>query len=124
MIRGHPDSWQPEEIFGQEQGSNNLINQRIVGEVNLDDFDVSHTKDDIQWRGDDEEGVQRRLKTEAADFIQVAKVPRKGQAPDSRGPSETEVQAAVDELITDLGSQQLRTSSTSSMCLHQKWRNG
>jgi hypothetical protein len=105
VIRGHPNSWRPEEIFGQEQGSNNLINQRITGEINLDMFEVSHTKDDILWQGDEEDLVQERLKSESTDFINIARPPRKGR-PDTRGPSETEIQAAVDELKTELESKE------------------
>jgi hypothetical protein len=105
VIRGHPDSWRPEEIFGQEQGSNNLINQRITGEINLDMFEVSHTKDGILWQGDEEEKVQDMLKQEATDFIEVARLHRRAHGPDSRGPSETEVQTAVDELRSELQSQ-------------------
>ena len=48
LIRGWPDSWRPEKIFGVG-GRNDLINQRLVGEVNLEDFEVSHTKDEINW---------------------------------------------------------------------------
>src|SRR5207253_658559 len=83
VIRGHPNNWRPEEIFGQEQGSNNLINQRITGEINLDMFEVSHTKDDILWQGDEEDQVQAKLKDESADFINIARPPRKGSK-DSR----------------------------------------
>lgn len=105
VIRGHPDAWRPEEIFGQLLGSNDLINQRITGEINLDDFEVSHTKDDILWQGDDEDLVQDQLRLESLDFVQIAKEPRKGKN-DTRGPSETEVQAAVDEITTELESKQ------------------
>mgnify|MGYP006274582851 CR=1 FL=1 len=38
VIQGQPSAWRPRAIFGQEDGSNDLINQRIVGEVNLDQF--------------------------------------------------------------------------------------
>lgn len=105
VVRGHPDSWRPEEIFGQVQGTNDLINQRITGEINLDMFDVSHTKSDILWQGDEEEEVQKQLKQVSNEFIQVARTPRKGRT-DVRGPSETEVQTAVDELKSELESKE------------------
>lgn len=105
VIRGHPDAWRPEEIFGQLQGSNDLINQRITGEINLDDFEVSHTKDDILWQGDEEDQVQKELRRITTDFMKVAEEPRKGR-PDTRGPSEAEVQTAVDELKSELESTQ------------------
>ena len=59
VVKGWPDSWRPEEIYGQFQGSNDLINQRLIGELRLDDFDVSHTKDDILWLGNEEEQLQK-----------------------------------------------------------------
>ena len=101
VIRGWPDSWRPESLYGQFQGSNDLINQRLIGEIHLDGFQVSHTKDDILWLGDDEEEVQRLLKEECSDYAAVAKRPRKS-LDDGRGPSETETQAAIDELVNEL----------------------
>ena len=50
VVRGWPESWRPENIYGF-QGRNDLINQRLVGEIHLNDFEVSHTKDDILWYG-------------------------------------------------------------------------
>lgn len=76
MIKGYPDSWRPQEIFGQEQGSNNLVNQRIVGEFNLDDFDVTHTKDDIQWSDEEAERVERAIRSEIADYLIIAETVR------------------------------------------------
>ena len=31
VVKGWPDSWRPEAIYGQFQGSNDLINQRLIG---------------------------------------------------------------------------------------------
>lgn len=105
VIKGHPDAWRPESIFGQLQGSNDLINQRITGEVNLDEFLVSHTKDDIQWVGNEEDEVQDRLKEVSLDYVRTARDSRRTQK-DKRGPTETEVQTAVDELRTEMLSQE------------------
>lgn len=103
VIRGFPDAWRPEEIFGQVQGSNDVVNQRIAGELHVNDFAVSHTKDDILW-GNDEAEVQVKLREEATDYIAIAKVPFKNS--DARGPSPAEVQVAVDELKTELQSKE------------------
>jgi hypothetical protein len=46
------------------QGSNDLVNQRLVGEIHLDGFDVSHTKDSILWRDNQEEDVEEKLRNE------------------------------------------------------------
>lgn len=75
VIRGWPDAWRPQPIFGQVQGSNDLVNQRLVGEVELDGFEVSHTKDDILWFGSEEDDVGEALKYELANLIQLAKLP-------------------------------------------------
>ena len=107
VVRGWPDSWRPESLYGQLQGSNDLINQRLIGEIHLDAFEVSHTKDDILWFGDDEDAVQISLKKFCSDYAVVAKTRRKG-SDDDRGPSETETQAAIDELVTELSSPELK----------------
>ena len=44
VVRGWPDAWRPSTLFGQFQGSNDLVNQRLVGEISLDDFDVTTRK--------------------------------------------------------------------------------
>ena len=106
VIRGWPDSWRPESLFGQRLGSNDLINQRLIGEIHLDGFQVSHTKNDILWLGVDEEEVQRSLKEACGDYAGVAKRARK-HPDDERGPSEIETRAAVDELVNELSSAEL-----------------
>ena len=60
--RGWPDAWRPSSLYGQLQGSNDLVNQRLIGEIHLDGFEVSHTKDNILWRGNQEDEVEEKLK--------------------------------------------------------------
>ena len=103
VIRGWPDSWRPESLYGQFQGSNDLINQRLIGEIHLDDFQVSHTKDDILWLGDDEDEIQRLLKEHCSDYAEVAQR-RRRRIDDNRGPSDTETRTAIDELESELTS--------------------
>jgi hypothetical protein len=104
VLRAHPDEWRPEIIFGAG-GRNDLINQRLAGELHFDDFEVSHTKDAILWVGDEQDEVEKRLKEASVDYVAVARIPLKDLT-DRRGPSETEVQAAVDELKTEMQSPQ------------------
>ncbi len=106
VVKGWPVSWRPESLFGQFQGSNDLINQRLMGEIHLDEFQVSHTKDDILWLGDEEEEIHKLLKEHCGEYAEVAKRARRG-TDDSRGPSEKETQAALDELIVELSSTEL-----------------
>lgn len=110
VIRGWPDSWRPFKLFGlQEQGSNNLVNQRLVGEIELDGFEVSHTKDDIQWFGSQEEEVEEKLYQECIDYKRIASIPKK-RRDDERGPSELETSLAVDELRRELFSPEMMDS--------------
>ncbi|MFT3786023.1 MAG: ATP-binding protein [Tepidisphaeraceae bacterium] len=43
---GGEEGWRPEEIFGK---SNSYRYQRVFGELHLEGFDVSHTKDGFRW---------------------------------------------------------------------------
>lgn len=101
VIKGWPDSWRPTSLYGQLQGSNDLVNQRLVGEIHLDEFEVSHTKDDILWLGSQEDGVEAGLKKFCGDYRDIALRKRK-KADDQRGPSEIETNTAIDELKREL----------------------
>jgi len=106
VVRGWPDSWRPESVYGQYLGSNDLVNQRLLGEIHLDDFDVTHTKDDILWLGDEQDEVQDHLRKICADYIAVARSRRKG-SDDERGPSDVEIQTAIEEMQQELTSSEL-----------------
>lgn len=103
VIKGWPDSWRPHAVFGEAR--NDLINQRLVGDINLEDFEISHTKDDINWYGDEEEQVGDKLKSVCQDYITAARVHRKGA---TSGPSTTEVDAAIKALAEELQSSEFR----------------
>lgn len=107
VIRGWPDSWRPSSLYGQLQGSNDLVNQRLVGEIHLDGFDVSHTKDDILWLGDQEEEVERQLKEHCTDYRRFTLERRAKEDQDQRGPKSIEIEAAVDELVRELQSPEM-----------------
>jgi hypothetical protein len=47
MIAGFPDSWKPEQIFGEGGGRNDRANQRIFGEIHLDGATVTQDKSDL-----------------------------------------------------------------------------
>ena len=100
LIKGWPDSWRPEKVFGVG-GRNDLINQRVVGEVNLEDFEVSHTKDEINWDGLEEELVEEGLLKVCKPFMETARKARGGQAAD-HGPNDLQVDAAVQTLEEEL----------------------
>lgn len=46
LIEGGEDPYRPEEIFGSP---NKWIYQRLVGEIHVEGFEVSHTKDGLLW---------------------------------------------------------------------------
>jgi hypothetical protein len=101
VVKGWPDAWRPHSLYGQLQGSNDLVNQRLVGEIHLDDFEVTHTKDDIVWFGSEEESVEEALEERCKDYREAAKQFRKGDN-DQRGPTQTETDVAIDELKREL----------------------
>jgi hypothetical protein len=99
VIKGWPVSWRPQEIYGQVEGSNDLVNQRLVGEIRLNDFDVTHTKDDIQWSEGEQDTVERLLRSEIEDLITLARNTRvRPKAGPGRGP----IQNATRELQSTL----------------------
>jgi Histidine kinase-, DNA gyrase B-, and HSP90-like ATPase len=102
MVQTWPDAWHPESLYGQTAGSNDLVNQRLVGEIHLDDFEVSHTKDDISWVDDEEDRVQAELKRICAEYRAVAKETRK-----SRQHKQAAIDAAARALQEELESPEL-----------------
>lgn len=100
LIKGWPDSWRPEKVFGVG-GRNDLINQRVVGEVNLEEFEVSHTKDEINWNGLEEELVEKGLRNVCKPFMETARNARRGVAVE-HGPSDLHVDAAVQTVEEEL----------------------
>lgn len=106
VVKGWPDSWRPETLYGQYQGSNDLVNQRLIGEIHLNEFDVSHTKDDILWLGEQEEQVEAGLQEHCGDYRDIAQEYRKYRD-DSRRPSEIETTTAIDEFKRELSSPEI-----------------
>lgn len=71
------NSYKPTSIFGdQEDGSNDLVNQRVTGEIFLENFEVSHTKDKIVWQGNEEEDLDKKLGEICADMRELARTLR------------------------------------------------
>jgi len=65
------EGWfKPSLIFGdQENGRNDLINQRVVGEIYLDGFAISHTKDKVIWQEDEYDQLDEKLKEVSKEAI-------------------------------------------------------
>ena len=108
VIIGWPSSYRPTMLFGtQEGGRNDLINQRLVGELCLDGFDVSHTKDAILFVDDEEEELDNRLFEECSDLRKTALSYRKYKA-DERLAFEVKSDAAINEFAKELESNEIR----------------
>lgn len=67
------NNFKPSLVFGeQDEGSNDLVNQRVLGELFLDGFSVSHTKDKIVWEKNEEEELDEKLGAICADMRELA----------------------------------------------------
>lgn len=105
VVTGWPDSYRPETIFGaQEGGSNDLVNQRLFGELVLDKFEISHTKDQILFEDNEQEVLEAKLAKTLADLRQLAQTHRKGADERVRSPSEAHRNAALNAIEEEIAS--------------------
>ena len=58
IMGSHDDSYRPAEIFGR---SNSYTYQRLFGELTMNGFEVSHTKDGFRWEEQEEEFLEQLL---------------------------------------------------------------
>ena len=103
IIYGQPTAWRPSSLYGQEQGSNDVVNQRLVGEIHLDEFVPSHTKNAILWQDDEEDLINEKLHSLFADYRLKAKEGVRGVG---SGPSAQSVDIAIDQLKETLTSKE------------------
>lgn len=99
-VQGWYDAWRPEDIFGAG-GRNDLINQRLTGELTMDEFAASHTKDSIVWSDDDESELIDYLK-ELATAHELIHIARTHRGADSTAYSADDVQAVITRLGHEL----------------------
>jgi len=98
-VRAAPEAWRPERIMGINR--NDLVNQRLIGEIHLDDFEVTQTKDNIQWFGDEQEKVEKELQSRISAQVGEARRPAKDRN-DERGPSSVAVGMAIEAVRKEL----------------------
>jgi hypothetical protein len=98
VIVGRPLGYRPFTIFGEAR--NDLLNQRLYGQLNLDGFPVNHLKDDFLWDGR-EDDFQQKLREKAVDYIDFARRyrPSKGKG---LTPSSAVVVSTNEELAEEL----------------------
>ena len=65
--------YKPKNIFG---GPNSYSQQRLIGEIHLDRWDVTHIKNDIQWEGGLEDKLLEEIKKEISDLIKLSETLR------------------------------------------------
>jgi hypothetical protein len=99
-LRGWLDSWRPEEIFGDAR--NDLLNQRVAGELFVDAFSASHTKDAVDWDDDEEEVLGKLLKERAAEYGLLREAKRKVTQGRESHEGELETAEARSKLATQL----------------------
>ncbi len=66
------ETYKPQQIFGTP---GNFRSQRVIGEMFVEGFDVTHTKDGIQWNGEDDlilEGIHRQINSPKMPLLEQA----------------------------------------------------
>lgn len=81
VVGGPGNGYKPSDIFG---APNQYPSQRLVGELDLNEWPVTQTKDAFDWVGDLENEFVRKLKSEVAEYIEKA-----GEASSEPGPKTT-----------------------------------
>lgn len=109
MIDGWPEAYKPETIFGdQAGGSNDLVNQRLFGEINLDGFDVSHTKDQILFENNEQEILEDKLATELESLRNLARSYRKAETLELKTATDAQRSAALNVIESEIESAEMR----------------
>lgn len=105
LILGSDDeTYRPQEIFGN---SNSYRFQRLCGELNVEGFDVSHTKDGFVW-DDFEEGFLQKLR----DHLRAMPLDLLSQAENFRvRPSKTALQPVLKKAGQSLAKDMVRTGA-------------
>ena len=78
VVGGPGNGYKPAEIFG---APNQYPSQRLVGELNLNDWPVTQTKDAFDWIGDLENEFVRKLHSEVAEYVEKAGDPTSEPGP-------------------------------------------
>lgn len=100
LILGSDDeTYRPQEIFGN---SNSYRYQRLFGELHVEGFEVSHTKDGFHWDDFEEEfltSLRLHLKSDELDLLSQAENYR---ARPSKAQLQSQLKEATDSLVSDL----------------------
>lgn len=110
VIRGWPDAYRPETLYGsQEGGSNDLVNQRLLGELILEGFDVSHTKDQILFDDDEQDALEQKLAKTLAGLRQIALSYRKDEDDRVKRATSAQRSAALNRIESEIKSEKVQS---------------
>lgn len=115
QIQGFPNAWKPRSIFGGEddEGANNLVAQRLTGLINLDGFEVSHTKDAILFQDDEEAELENFLKDFTKEYRDYAIKRRDPKT--STTWSREKIRELMDDMKKELSSPEFKDAVTNTM---------
>jgi hypothetical protein len=115
QITGYPDAWKPRSVFGGEddEGGNSLVSQRLIGEILLDGFDVSHTKDSILYRNTEEEELEKYLAEKTQRLKAFASSMRKGTKGTPWSPQR--FKELLDGIKDEFGSAEVKDAVTTTL---------
>lgn len=88
IIGGYENCYRPEEVFKK---SNSFTYQRLIGELNMDDWPVTQTKDAFDWYGGLEDELIDKLVDITAEYRDKAEKYRKGK--------KLQIQPVIDNLV-------------------------
>ena len=77
IVGGYENCYRPQEVF---KSSTTYVYQRLFGELNLDDFPVTQTKDSFDWynNGLEEKLIEKLVKV-TKEYVKKASEPKKNQ---------------------------------------------
>ena len=74
MLYCAPNFFRPTTVFGQEGGTNDLVNQRVFGHLEFENtFGVTQAKDQIVFSGDEEDKFLKEIKEVSSQACHFAK---------------------------------------------------
>ena len=104
VVGGPNQGYKPSEIFG---APNSFQSQRLVGELDLDNWPVTQTKNAFDWAGELENEFIDKLREHTTDYVQ--------QARSVRDPESTKTTSADGKLVGDNTRTALQGSEVDSM---------
>ena len=129
LIEGSGDEgYRPEAIFGK---SNSFTYQRLFGELHLDGFEVSHTKDGFKWDENEEpflELLKEHLDKEPVPLLKQAEEHRVGRKTPELKPAADQAAAktaqAIEQEVPPVIKEQIKASPEATPPPHNLSRSG